>query len=109
MLVPNKNPQGYKEHFISFISFAFGQSVTFIDFLANMKLYVSGTEESYKDKIIGNMMNSGTGDLLLHIVQFWRAWAVNEEHKSLPMVLCCSQIMYKYYYRLGFFPIKHNE
>ena len=31
MLVPNKNSQGYKEHVISFIAFAFGEGVTIID------------------------------------------------------------------------------
>ena len=31
MLVTNNNTQGYKEHVISFISFAFGESVTIID------------------------------------------------------------------------------
>ena len=41
MLVPNKNSQGYKEHVILFIGFAFEEGVTIIDWLANMKLYVS--------------------------------------------------------------------
>ena len=41
MLVPNNNPQGYKEHVISFISFYFGEDATIIDWLSNMKLYVS--------------------------------------------------------------------
>ena len=45
MLVPNKNPQGYKEHIISCIAFDFRKYVTIIDFLANMKLYVSNIEE----------------------------------------------------------------
>ena len=55
------------------------------------------------------MGNSGTSDLLLHTVQCWRACAVNEENKALPMVLECSHMMYKYYSCLGFHPIEHNE
>ena len=51
-----------------FISFAFGEGITIIDWLANMKLYVSDIEESSKDTIIRNLENSGTSDLLLHIV-----------------------------------------
>ena len=46
-------------------------------------------EESYKDTIIGNMQNSGTSDLLLHMVQRWRSCPVNEENKDLPLVLYC--------------------
>ena len=52
-----------------------------------MKLYVSNIEESYKYTIIVNMVNSGTGDLLLHILQFWCSFAVNEENQSLPIFL----------------------
>ena len=62
-----------------------------------MKLYVSDIVESYKDSIIGNLVNSGTADLLLHIVQCCRVCAVNEENQALVMVLYCSHIMYKYY------------
>ena len=46
MLVPNNNPQGYKEHVTLFIAFAFGEGVDIIDWLANMKLYVFDIEES---------------------------------------------------------------
>ena len=67
-----------------------------------MKLYVSNIEESYKDTTIGHLGNSGTSYLLLHIVQYWRACVVNEENQALPMVICCSQVMYKYYSHLGF-------
>ena len=63
MLDPNKNPQGYKEHIISFIDFDFGEGVIIIDWLANMKLYVTDIEESYKYTIIGHLGNSGTSDL----------------------------------------------
>ena len=45
-----------------------------------MKIYVSNIEESYKDTIIGHLVNSGIADLLLHIVQCWRAYAVNKGH-----------------------------
>ena len=73
MLLPSNNPQGYKEHVISFIDFNFGEGVTFTDWLAKTKLYVSDIEEYYKDTIFGHLGNSGTSDLILHIVQCWRA------------------------------------
>ena len=41
MLVKNKKPQVYNEHIISFIVFSFGEGVTIIDWIENMKLYVS--------------------------------------------------------------------
>ena len=74
-----------------------------------MKLYVSYIEEQYKDTIIGHLGNSGTAYLILHRVQCWCACAVIEENRALPMVMYCSHIIYKYYYRLRFYPIKHNE
>ena len=50
------------------------------------------------------------------MIQCLRACAVNEENPSLHMVLYYSHMMYKYYFRLGFFTIKkkrkekiHNE
>ena len=61
-----------------------------------MKLYVFDIEESYQDTIIGHLVNSGTEDLLLHIVQRWRVCAVNEENWALTMVLHCLHMMYKY-------------
>ena len=69
MLIQNKNPQGYKEYVIQFIDFYFGEYVTIIDWIENMKLYVYDTEESYKDTIIGHLGNSGTSDLSLNIVK----------------------------------------
>ena len=93
MLVPNKNPQGYKEHFISFIAFAFGEGVTIIDCLANMNLYVSVIEKSYKSTIIGHLLNAGTYYLLLHIVHCWSSCAVNEENQALPMFLYFSHVV----------------
>ena len=66
-------------------------------------------KESYRDTIIGHFGNSGTADLLLHIVKCWRACAVNEENLTIPMFLYCYGMMYKYYSCLWFFPIKHNE
>ena len=78
MLVPNRNTQGYKEIFILFIAFSFGEGVAIIDWLANMKLYVFDIEESYKDTIIGRLVNPVTEDLLLHMVQCWRACVVDE-------------------------------
>ena len=55
------------------------------------------------------MENSVATNLLLHIVQYWREYSVNEEKKDLTLVLYCSHIMYKYYSSIGIFPIKHNE
>ena len=45
MLVNKKNPQGYKEHVIYFIKFSFREGVTIIDWMENMKLYVSDIAE----------------------------------------------------------------
>ena len=69
MLVANNNPQGYKEHEISFIVFAFVEDVTIIDWIEIMKLYVANIEESYKDTLIVHLGNLGKKYLLLHIVQ----------------------------------------
>ena len=106
MFVTKKKPQGYKEHAIQFIVFYFGEGVIIIGCIANMKFYVSDIQESYKYIIIVHLENSGTEDLLLHIVQCWRACAVYEDKQGLPMVLYCSGMMYKYYYRLRFPPIR---
>ena len=70
---------------------------------------MSNIEESYKGTIIGNMGNSGTSDLLLHILECWSACAVNEGNQALPLVMYCSHMMYKYYFHHGFLPIKHNK
>ena len=88
-----------------FIDFAFSEGVTIIYWLENMKLSVFNMEESYKDTIIGNMGNSGTSDLVLHIVQCFRACALNEENQDIPLVLYFSHMVYTYYSRLGFYPI----
>ena len=63
-------------------------------------------EELYKDTIIGHLENPGTADLLVHIVQCWRVCEVDEHKQALPMVLYCSQIIYKYYSCLDLLPIK---
>ena len=78
MLVPKNIPQEYKENSIWFSAFYFGEGVNIIDWLENMKVYVSDIEGSYKDTIIGNLGNAGTSDLLLHIVQCWIACVINE-------------------------------
>ena len=65
-----------------------------------MKLYVSNIAESYKDTIIGHLVN-------LVIAQ--RAYVVDKENQPLPMVLYCSVMMYTYCSYLGFIPIKHNH
>ena len=70
-----------------------------------MKLYVSDIVESYKYTIIGHLGNTGTVDLLLHIVQCWCACAVDKGNCDLSIVIYCSGILYKYYSSLGFLPI----
>ena len=45
MLVPNNNQEVYKEHFNLFTYFTFGDGVNIIDWLENMKLYVSNIEK----------------------------------------------------------------
>ena len=40
---------------------------------------------------------------------FWSECAVDEEKLDIPMVLYCSDIIYKYYYRIVFLPIKCND
>ena len=69
MLVPNNNLYGYKQHVILFIDFASRKGVTIIYWIGKIKRYESDFEESYKVAIIGDMVNSGTTYLLLHIVQ----------------------------------------
>ena len=58
---------------------------------------------------MGYLENSGTADLLLEMVQCWRVCAVNKKNQALPIVLYCSHMMYQYYSRLGFNPIRRNE
>ena len=53
----------------------------------NIKVYVSDIQEPYKDTIIGHLVNSGTEDLLLHIVQCRRACAGDKEN-SLCLWFC---------------------
>ena len=52
-----------------------------------MKTYGSDIVEQYKDTIIVNLENSGRADLLIHILQYWRTCAVDEDNRSIPMVL----------------------
>ena len=75
MFVPNKNLPGLK-NVIYFIAFVFGEGVTIVDWIANMKLYVSNIVELNRDTIIGHSVNSGTADLLLHTVLacMWSWW-----------------------------------
>ena len=51
MLVTCKNTPEYKEYVINFTKFYFGEGVTIIDWLANMKPYVSEIVKSYEGKI----------------------------------------------------------
>ena len=68
-----------------------------------MKLYVSYIVGSYKDSIIGNLGKFDTSDILIHMLQYWHECAVDEENWSLPKVLNCSGMMYRYYICLVFF------
>ena len=70
---------------------------------------MSDIEESYKNTIVGHLVNSGTEDLLLHIVQCWREFSFNEEKLKLPIFMCFLVKMYRYYSYLGCFSIKNNE
>ena len=54
-----------------------------------MKLHVANIEESYKYTIIGHLGNSGTAYLLVHVVQCWSEYAIDEDKRYLPMVLYC--------------------
>ena len=56
---------------IYFTAFNFGEGVTIIYWVENNNMYVSDIVESYKSIIIGNLVNAGTADLLLHILQRW--------------------------------------
>ena len=87
MFVPNNNPPGYKENAIYFIAFAFRKCVTIIEWIANMQIYVSDNEESYKYTIIAHLGNAGTEYLLLHIVQCWRTREFDKETSALSIVL----------------------
>ena len=87
MLVQNNNPPGYKGYLNYFLSFSFGEGVTIIEWPVNMKFYVSDVVESYKETIIVHLGNIGTTDLVLHIVQCWRAYAGDKENWDISIVL----------------------
>ena len=54
--------------------------------------------------------NSGNTEIFLKIIQCWRACAIkNEPDQAPPMVIHQVSLMYPYYSRLVFFPIKHNS
>ena len=52
-----------------------------------MNIHVSDIVESYKYAIIGHFGNSGTVDLLLNIVQYWRTYEFSEDNRALHMAL----------------------
>ena len=54
------------------------------------------------------MGNSGIEYLSLHIVQCWRSCVVDEEKRDVHMIMYCSCMVYRYYSRIGFLPIKQN-
>ena len=67
-----------------------------------MNIYVPDIEESYNDTIMFHLRNSGTAYLLLHIVQWWCEYVVDDEKRDLPMATYCSRMMNIYYSCLGF-------
>ena len=73
--------------------FAFGEDVLKIDCLKNMNCYLSGIMESHKDINISNLGNSGIADLLLYIVQCWRACEVDKYNQALTLFLYYSGMM----------------
>ena len=73
--------------------FAFGEGVTIFDCIENMNIHVSNILESYKDRIIGHLINADTSDLLIHIVQCWCACAADRDYWYLPIVIYCSGMM----------------
>ena len=44
-----------------------------------MNIYVPEIVETYKHRIIGHLENIGAEDLLSHIVQSWRVFAVDKK------------------------------
>ena len=74
-----------------------------------MKLYVSDIEESYKHAIIGNMVNSGTSYLLLHIIQRCRACAFNEKSRFYLWFFIVHTICINIVLIVDFYQSTHNE
>ena len=70
------------------IEFSFGEGVKIVDWLINIKIYVSEIVKLYKDTIIISLNNCGNKDLFIHIVQCWSACFIhNDQERSLPVVL----------------------
>ena len=78
MFLTCKNPLVYKENAIYFFLFLFVEDVTIIYWLLNMKPNLQYTVKSYEGAIVYYLGNSGTTDLLLHIVQCWHTCAADE-------------------------------
>ena len=55
------------------------------------------------------MGNSGTSDLLGHILQCCRVGECGKDNCDLSIFISCLIMMYKYYSCLGFPPTKYNE
>ena len=68
---------------------------------------MSDIEASYKDTIIGNLVNSGIAYLLLHPVQCWSACEFYEENKALSFVLYFSHDVY-ILFSSRFVPYQHT-
>ena len=108
MLVPKNDPPGYTEYVISFIVFSFRECVTIIDFLSNMKLYVSKILESYKYSIVGHSGNLGKKILLLHIVHSWLNVKLMKRIRFYLWLCAVHSLCINSIQVLGTF-IKHNE
>ena len=55
--------------------------------MKNMNIYVSDSLELYKDTFIGHLENTVAVYLLLHLVQCWYEFDVDESNQAIPVVL----------------------
>ena len=72
---------------IFLIVFFLGEGVTIIDWMENSKHFVPEIVESYKYETIHLGGNSGTYNLLIHIVQCWFECSVDDHNQALPVVV----------------------
>ena len=62
---------------MSIIASEFGEDVALIGWLVHMKICMSDIVEQYRYTIIGNLVKSRIADVLLHILQCWRVYAID--------------------------------
>ena len=68
------------------MEFVFIEGIEIVYWMKKTKAHVSEIVESYKYGIIRFGGKTGNADLLLHIVQCWRACLVYDQNKALPVV-----------------------